>query len=188
MTMHKINQVRNMDSTHLSNEELEAAISGLSKEDVLRLKAIAEKYTGSHDMDAEDLLHEAVVRALSGERKTCPRNLPVVNFLIGVIRSITDSERKKKARQGSTCDIDDCQLHDPGGNVEDEVLEKQLYKELERFFEEDDEILLMIFHLQDEHSPPEIQENEGWSAKQYNTIRRRMRRKWNAHKEEEPKS
>ncbi len=188
MTMQNTNQVKNMDSTHLSREELEAAVLGLSDEDVLRLNGIARKYTGNHEMETDDLVQEAVLRTLSGERKTCPRNLPIVSFLAGVMRSIASGEREKKDREGELCDIELRQLHGSDNNPEDDVLEKQLFRQLEDIFEEDEEILLLIWYLQDDLSSTEIQENEGWSKTQFNTIRRRMRRKWNAHTEQEQKS
>lgn len=179
--MHKVNQVLKMDSDYLSREELDAAIKGLSNVDVLRLKKIAMQYTGNHDMEAEELLGEAVLRTLSGGRKTCPRDLPIVNFLAGVISSITEYERKKKRNAGGVVNIDDCERNDSGSTPEDDVLEKQLFKQLESFFDEDEEILLLLLFLNDGFSPPEIQHDVGWSETQYNTIRRRMRRKWNSH-------
>jgi len=185
MTMQNINKAEKMDSTYLSKEELEAGILRLNDADIFRLRKIANKYTGNHEMEADDLVQEAVLRTLSGGRKTCPRNLPIVNFLVGVIRSIAHSERVKKDRAGELCDIDLRQLHSPDSNLENDVLEKQLFKELEVIFEEDEEILLLILYLQEGNSPSEIQESEGWSKTQFNTIRRRMRRKWNAHTEQE---
>lgn len=183
--MQKTSQVLKMDSNYLSREELEAGIKGLSDVDILRLRKIANQYTGNHDMEAEELLSEAVLRTLSGGRKTCPRDLPIVNFLAGVIRSIAEDERRKKRNAGNVVNIDDCELNDSGSNPEDVVLEKQLFKQLESFFDEDEEILLLLLYLNEGYSPCEIQQEEGWSETQYNTIRKRMRRKWNSHNTQE---
>ena len=54
MAMQNINQAKKMDSTYLSREELEAAVLGLSDADILRLKEIAKKYTGNHELEADD--------------------------------------------------------------------------------------------------------------------------------------
>ena len=108
-----------------------------------------------------------------------------MNFLVGAIRSIASGEREKNDLASELCDIELRQLHGPDNNPENEILEKQLFKKLETIFEGDEEILLLILYLQEGNSPLEIQENEGWSRTQFNTIRRRMRRKWNAHKEQE---
>ncbi len=183
MTIQNINQAKKMGSTYLSREELETLVLGLSDADILRLKRISEKYTGNHEMGADDLVQEAVLRTLSGKRKTCPRSVPIVNFLSGVIRSIASGEREKKDRAGELSDVELRQLHGTISSPDDEVLEKQLFKELGVVFEEDEEILLLILYLQDGASPSEIQENEEWSETQYNSIRRRMRRRWNAHTE-----
>jgi hypothetical protein len=188
MTTQNINQAKKMDDTHLSREELEAAVLGLSDVDIRRVASIAKTYTGNHDMEADDMVNEAVLRTLSGERKACPRDLPIVNFLAGAIRSIANGEREKKDPARELRDIELDQLHESDSNPENMMLEKQLFEELEVIFEEDEEILLLILYLQDGASPSEIQENEGWTETQYNSIRRRMRRKWNAHTEQEKTS
>ena len=178
-----------MDSDNLSREELEALVLGLSDTDVLRLKLIAEKYTGGHGMEAGDLLNEAIFRSLDAKkRETCPRNLPIVNFLAGVMRSITSNERGKTSRAENLDEID---LHHFSRKVStpyDELEEKEAFDELEGIFENDEEISMLILHLQEDASPSEIQQSEKWSEKEYNTIRRRMRRKWNTHKKLEKTS
>lgn len=185
MTMRNVNKAEKMDSTYLSSEELEVAVSMLNAADILRLKKIANQYTGNHELDANDLVQEAVLRTLSGGRKTCPKNLPIVNFLAGVMKSIAHGEREKNDRTRDTCDIALCQVHDPNSNPENDVLERQLFKKLEVIFEDDEEILLLILYLQEGSTSSEIQENEGWSRTQFNTIRRRMRRKWNSYTKQE---
>ena len=185
MTIQNIYQGKSMDSTHLSREELEASIFGLCDADILRLKRISEQYTGNHDMEANDLVQEAILRTLSGGRKTCPRNLPIVNFLVGAIRSIVNEERKKNKRAGERCDIELDRLPGSDSNPEDMALQKQLFRDLEVIYEEDEEILLLILYLQEGETPSAIQKNEGWSETQYNSIRKRMRRKWNASTKQE---
>jgi len=187
--MQNINQqAENMDSTHLSREELEAAVLGISDADILRVSQIANSYTGSHEMEADDLVQEAIMRTLAGDRKTCPRDLPIVYFLAGVIKSIAHEEREKNKRKKNDEDSYQAtlkQFNDEDCSTENDVLEQQLYNELEAIYEEDEEILLLILYLQEGESSSEIQKNEGWSETHYNSIRRRMRRKWNAHREQE---
>ena len=184
--MQKVNQVPKMDSDYyLSREELEEAVKGLSDVDILRLTKIARLYTGNHDMEAGELLNEAVLRTLLGERKACPRNLPIVNFLAGVMRSIADTERNKKCNVVDVIGIDDCELYDVGDNPDDRLFEEQLFKQVEKFFDDDEEILLLILYLQEGYSPSEIQKEADWSETKYNSIRKRMRRKWNSQNIEE---
>jgi len=185
MTMQNTNQDMKMDSTHHSREELEVLVKGLSDADILRLQHIAEIYTGNHEMDADDLVNEAVSRALSGERKTCPKNLPIISFLAGVMRSISNGEREKYQRNEQLNEDKWNAIEDLDSSTEKNLAESQAFKEMEEIFEDDEQILLLIFHLQEGGSPTEIQKSEGWSKTQYNTIRRKMRRKWNAHKKQE---
>jgi len=183
--MQKVNQVLKMDSDYLSGEELETAILGLSDADVVRLKKCAHKYIGGHDMDVEDLVNEAILRTLSGKRKTCPRNLPIVQFLAGAMRSIASGEREKTTNSEELLDIDLSQLHGDSDCPEENAIQNQRYKELEVIFDEDEEILMLLLYLQNGNSPSEIREEEGWSQTQFNTIRRRTRRKWNSHNAQE---
>jgi DNA-directed RNA polymerase specialized sigma24 family protein len=68
-----------------------AALTALSEDDLLRLRAIARLRARSlpDGMTWSDLLHEAVLRALTGARPW-PPGLSLVAFLAGVMRSIGD--------------------------------------------------------------------------------------------------
>src|SRR5215469_12166954 len=63
-----------------------AALAALSEEDLLRLRAIARLRARS---SWSDLLHEAVLRALTGARPW-PPGVPLLAFLAGVMRSLCD--------------------------------------------------------------------------------------------------
>src|SRR3984893_15777709 len=90
-----------------------AALSALSKEDLLRLRAIARLRARSlpDGMSWSDLLHEAVLRALTGARPW-PPGLSLVAFLAGVMRSIGDEQWRRHRRQR-----DLPALSDSGGGV-----------------------------------------------------------------------
>jgi hypothetical protein len=66
-----------------------AALAALSEEDLLRLRAIARLRARSlpGGMSWSDLLHEAVLRALTGARPW-PPGVPLLAFLAGVMRSL----------------------------------------------------------------------------------------------------
>jgi len=183
--MQKTNQAKNMDNTYLTEAELELRINELASVDILRLKRIANTYTGNHELDAEDLLQESICRVLSGDRKTCPRDLPIVTFVAGIIKSIAHGEREKFKRIAQFSETD--QFADKGSESSPDkaILEKQVFDEFESLFEDDEKVLLLILYLQEETIPSEIQKKEGWTNTKYNSIRRRMRRKWNAHTEQE---
>lgn len=80
----------------LSDAELRAAIEALSDADFIRLGKIAAAYAAGLPVEPEDLLQKALRRALDGTR-SCPRDVPVLVFLTGAMKSIASSERGKSA-------------------------------------------------------------------------------------------
>lgn len=181
-------QIKDMETEYLTKLELEECIEALSPADLLKLKKIANVYTGNHELEAEDLLQEAICRVLSGGRKKCPTDVPFLTFIAGIMKSIAYGERKKYKRLDHYNKNDRQDIEDINSLPYQPILEKQAYNEIESIFEDDDEILLLIFHLSDETSPKEIQNSEGWNKTKYDSIRKRMRRKWNAHTTQEQKS
>ena len=178
-------KIKDMETEYRTKQELEECIEALSETDLLRLKNIAEYYTGNHELEAEDLLHEAICRVLTGSRKACPLDVEILTYIAGILKSIAYGEREKCKRIDH---YNDKEWQDIQSLPDQAVLEEQAYNELESLFEDDDEILLLIFYLSDEASPEEIQKSEGWSKTKYDSIRKRMRRKWNAHTAQEQKS
>jgi DNA-directed RNA polymerase specialized sigma24 family protein len=88
-----------------------AALAAMSEEDLLRLRAIARLRARSlpGGMSWSDLLHEAVLRALTGARPW-PPGVPLLAFLAGVMRSLCDEQWRRHRRQ------DDLSApHDSGG-------------------------------------------------------------------------
>jgi DNA-directed RNA polymerase specialized sigma24 family protein len=77
-----------------------AALAALSEEDLLRLRAIARLRARSlpDGMSWSDLLHEAVLRALTGARPW-PPGVPLLAFLAGVMRSLCDEQWRRHRRQ-----------------------------------------------------------------------------------------
>jgi RNA polymerase sigma-70 factor (ECF subfamily) len=77
-----------------------AALAALSEEDLLRLRAIARLRARflPEGMSWSDLLHEAVLRALTGARPW-PPGVPLLAFLAGVLRSICDEQWRRHRRQ-----------------------------------------------------------------------------------------
>jgi DNA-directed RNA polymerase specialized sigma24 family protein len=84
---------------HLSASECNVALVALTSnnEQSLRIFKIARRYAGS-DLDAEELVQEAFVRILDGER-IWPRGLDATPFVIKVIQSIASEIRSKRKRR-----------------------------------------------------------------------------------------
>ncbi len=79
-----------------SRDEIAEAIRTFTPADWARLRLVAKKYAYCHTISDEDLLHEAVCRALkeNGGRK-CPTHVDVVKFLAEAMRSIANGEYEK---------------------------------------------------------------------------------------------
>jgi len=82
--------------------DVRAALAALPKDDLLRLRAIARLRARAlpGGVSWSDLLHEAVLRALSGTR-SWPPGVPLVAFLAGVMRSLCDEQWRRRRLQDS---------------------------------------------------------------------------------------
>lgn len=78
----------------LSVGEFSAALDDLSEDDKIKLAAIEKRFLGGTDFQWGELFHEAVCRALLGERH-CPKRVPVMAFLIETMRSIAGHSRAR---------------------------------------------------------------------------------------------
>ncbi len=79
----------------LSVTDVRAAFQSFAAADNLRLEK-AGRYLGwKCRTDGDELLGEAVMRALNGDRR-CPRHLPAVQFLIGVMKSLASEIIEKR--------------------------------------------------------------------------------------------
>lgn len=176
--------------------EIEAALTGLSSADLLRLERFARwrmaglgrEWRGSGH---EDLLAEALTATISGERKWNKR-VEFVRHLLGTMRSISSHWGEKRGR-GEEVSLpvageDDREelsgegrlaSHEPPPDME-AVARIQL-KEIESLFSGDPEVLAVIEGLRAELAGPEIQELLEISETEYWTTIRRMRRTLERH-------
>jgi DNA-directed RNA polymerase specialized sigma24 family protein len=81
----------------LGPDEIGAEFEGLSAEDKLKLSAIEAGFRGGTGFGWNELVYEAVCRALTGDRN-CPRDVPFMAFLVETMRSIAHHERAKRRR------------------------------------------------------------------------------------------
>src|SRR4051794_9346397 len=79
-------------------EEIAEAISRLSAADRVRLVKAARHFACHWTMSGDDLLQEAVFRALDGSRH-CPCDLPIAAFLAGIMRSLSSTALRSMKRQ-----------------------------------------------------------------------------------------
>jgi DNA-directed RNA polymerase specialized sigma24 family protein len=157
------------------------AIHSLSDSDLLRPKALAGLWSRGLPgaMGWSDVLHEAIVRALSGARRW-PAGVPILAFLSGIMRSICEDQwRRDKleldifARDRGLGSEDDIEVAcDPGQALD----AAQALAAINELFAADPPALKIIAGLANGLSASEICEHYGMAQREYDTARKRMRR------------
>jgi RNA polymerase sigma-70 factor (ECF subfamily) len=119
-----------------------------------------------------DLLHEAVLRALTGARPW-PPGVPLVAFLAGVMRSLCDEEWRRHRRQH-----DLPAPHDSGGADDPEraCAAAEALAAIQRLFAHDEVALKVITGLISGLGAENIRRHYNLTAVEYDTTRRRIRR------------
>jgi DNA-directed RNA polymerase specialized sigma24 family protein len=151
-----------------------AALAALSEEDLLRLRAIARLRARSlpGGMSWSGLLHEAVLRALTGARPW-PPGVPLLAFLAGVMRSLRDEQWRRHRRQDHLPT-----LYDSGGADDPEraCVAAETLAAIQRLFASDEAALKVITGLISGMAAEDIRRHYGLTAVEYDTTRRRIRR------------
>jgi DNA-directed RNA polymerase specialized sigma24 family protein len=138
----------------LRADEIVEALGALPPDDKLklaRIEAIRRRGTGFAD---GELLHEAVCRALNGERR-CPRDVPVMAFVAMTMRSIASHDRLERRRVASSGgDGQDAAgaARTAAPSPEDDLIQKQdaaAVEAIHGFFADDQEAQLVLLGWQD---------------------------------------
>ncbi len=178
-----------MNGATLDLLEAREAIERLTSADVLRLERAGRQFAFAAGCDAGELLSEAVYQTLAGERN-CPREMAMMPFLIGVMRSRASARRQKVKPELVSADATDAAgrlLYEPvetGPNVEELALRQEdtlaRRSALEDLFADDEKATLFLWAYLDGLVKEETMAMMGIDAKAYDTIRRRVRRAINA--------
>lgn len=83
-------------TTHLTKAQVRAAIAAIDIGANAQLRRVARYRAFTAGIDAEDLLQEAILRALSS--RSCPVGLKIEYFLMAVMRSIASAVIAKRDR------------------------------------------------------------------------------------------
>ncbi len=174
-----------MSEPTLDLAEARQAIERLTSADLLRLRKAGRQYAFAAGCDVDDLLNEAVCQTIAGVRN-CPREMAMLPFLIGVMRSRASARQQKVEAELVSADATDAEgrlLHEPvesKPNVEELALVREdvsaRRNALEALFSDDDEATLFLWAYLDDLSKDEIMTTIGVDVKAYATIRRRVRR------------
>ena len=171
----------------LSVAELRSALEALRLVDLVSLQKKAQTLAPGTGMDPDDLLHEAVVRALEENGgRNCPRNVNPVTFLGNVIRSIASHARLVWARELPTGAMEQDEMdpvadaRDPGPSPEEAAIGRldcgRMIARIEAMFETDPKAQAIVIGDMEDWSPDEIREMEPMSDLEYAAARKRVRR------------
>lgn len=180
-----------MSGPTLDLAEARQAVESLTSIDLLRLERAGRIYALAVDCDAGDLVGEAICQTLSGVRN-CPRELAIMPFLIGAMRSLAWARKQKVKPLPELVSLDATGdrgrvTNEPATaerNAEQQAMLAEdlsaLRNALDALFDDDEEAMLFMWADLDELSKEEIMAMNGLDTQAYATIRRRMRRKINA--------
>jgi DNA-directed RNA polymerase specialized sigma24 family protein len=170
----------------LTTAEMLGRLVELSEPDQSRLEKISRHYADASTMSADDILAEALVRALDGTRK-CPRGVNLMVFLARAMKSIAWADRTSAKAQREIGPVEDrpadTDLMEVSTVVglEEQVIQQDLRKKqvdaLMALFHDDEDATLWLMARMDAESLEEMQALTGFGATKLNTVGRRIRRK-----------
>lgn len=174
----------------LSVEETNDALSSLSNADLIRLGRIARWYARGR-IDPDDLLQQAFVAALDGSRK-CPRDIRVMAFLAGTIRSLASCRYKSLARSPelhlTATPDDDCDeifveidMPTDSPNADQQIVSEQetaaIRTAILSLFADDELAHVIVEGTMEGIDASELRELSGLDGTAYNSKRRLIRRR-----------
>jgi DNA-directed RNA polymerase specialized sigma24 family protein len=170
----------------LSTDELREAFR-LTPVERARLIMAARSLISGTDYRPEDLVSEAIVRALDGTR-SCPRSVAPTTFLFNAMKSIASAAWEARSLRPRIVSMDEPEagkvvevVRDPSGSIEDRLVAREdtsrRVEALMELFKEDQDALCVVMGDLDDLEAEEIRGVCGLDEKAYHTVRRRIRRK-----------
>ena len=151
----------------LSLAEIENLIGRLTVADRTRLIRIAQKYEGRIKYEPEDLVNEALCRVLD-ERRSWPRRVETMPFLVGVIKSIA-SEWKQDLLEG--IDFEDERAKERG------ILAGIEIRRIIALFDDDPIAKKIFVWMAEGKRGEELEQASGLSPTEYQSKRKKIRRR-----------
>lgn len=168
--------------------ETALALDRVTENDLLRLKAIARLHARGlpPDIGWEDLLQEALTRVLVGDRKV-PDGVTMVAFIAGVMRSLKSAHWRRALHGQFTADaypalyggVEGSQYQSPDTEPgpERSLVARQALEEIQRVFAEDPVVQRIMTGLAEGLTAERIRANYGISKTEYDSARKRLRRR-----------
>lgn len=181
------NHVSNSQLAHRSRDEVASAICSLTPAQWKRLEKVATKYAFARSLAADDVLQEALTRAV--DSRVCPAHVDIVRFVAEAIRSIAHGESEKaehkrvlatvsKSGAGGDEYLDpaDASLS-PEDNFISEEEAARIRSAILALFEDDPIARDIVEGTMAELTAEELREMTNLSLTDYNTKRRLIRRR-----------
>lgn len=177
----------------LSVSDFRARIDSLSEAEWIKLGKSADYLCWGLAIEGQDLLNIAFCKALEGKRK-CPRDLPEIVFIYGVMQSLVFAYLKKRKRdplaQSVEMVVEDDLLEGldlkPNIDTPEEILiANQTLENIDQVLSGNETIEMVFMAQLDGYSPQEIQNLVGLNAVQYASTLTAIRRKLNKLDKEE---
>jgi DNA-directed RNA polymerase specialized sigma24 family protein len=170
----------------LTTAEVHARLTELSDPDLSRLEKISRRYADASTMSPDDILAEALARALDGTRK-CPRGVNLMVFLSRAMKSIAWADRTSAKARHEIGSVEDRAAHidlvevSTAVGLEEQLIQEDLRKKqvdaLMALFHDDEDATLWLMARMDADSLEEAQALTGFGATKLNTVGRRIHRK-----------
>jgi len=140
-----LNLLRSDFVADASTEAVARALAALTSADLLRLKRLAQlRARLLPGLEWDELLNEAVLRALDGSRQW-PEGVPLLVFLAGIMRSLVDSRAAERRRLAErTLAGVEVRVSAP---PEAQLHARQCLAAINRFFAGDPDVLVLIAAL-----------------------------------------
>ena len=176
-----------VDTKVLNPAQTALALGLITEMDFLRLKSIARLHARGlpPDVDWDDLLQEAMTRAIVGTRQL-PEGVTMVAFLAGVMRSLRSDHWRRACREAGLAPallIDhtsahsrDVDLYNAASDPERALSARQELELIERLFADDPIALQIISGIGTGFSAEQIRGAARLSKRDYDSTRKRIRR------------
>jgi hypothetical protein len=187
-----------------TDDDIRDAIEALTEDDALRLRKAAQAFlAGTEYQDANELINEAVLRAMDGTlgdqgRHWPKQRVPFVAFMIMTMMSIADGSRESHV-MSRTDRLEGLSLKGEGADhvldylgfltqsVEAEVLDaeeesaaiaraREDADRIDALFAGDQQVAWLVMCFKEGKSPAKARELAGFTTTEYETVRKRLRR------------
>lgn len=173
-----------------TRDEVGGAIRSFTPANRARLRSAARYFGLARGLDPEDLLQEALMRAV--DERHCPDIVDVVMFVVGIIRSIASGESEKLENQVDLVPIDHTggateavlSLADEADDAETQLIAaeraetcRKMHGEVMALFADDQVALLVLEGMMEGMSVDEMLQLTGLERTAYDSKRKLIRRR-----------